>query len=132
MTDLGSLHYFFGISVNRNSVGLHISREKYSKEILTKAGSLQYLTFTFPNTSTTHLSNTFWPSNAYSSTLRELSLLDYNSATARCHRSPPVRSRPTQNCPVADRTCNPTLSNKICQLNFSALSLRLHLPTTTN
>nr|GEW36186.1 ribonuclease H-like domain-containing protein [Tanacetum cinerariifolium] len=37
MTDLGSLNYFFGISVTRDSSGLFLSQKKYVVEILDKA-----------------------------------------------------------------------------------------------
>nr|GEY59109.1 ribonuclease H-like domain-containing protein [Tanacetum cinerariifolium] len=85
-TDLGSLNYFMGISITRESLGMFLSKRKYATEILERAlmvscdssgtlvdtesqqgddgdlvfvptfyriltGSLQYLTFTRPNTS---------------------------------------------------------------------------------
>ncbi|GKD46273.1 ribonuclease H-like domain-containing protein [Tanacetum coccineum] len=37
MTDLGSLNYFFGISVSRDSLGLFLSQKKYVVEILKRA-----------------------------------------------------------------------------------------------
>ncbi|GJX70294.1 ribonuclease H-like domain-containing protein [Tanacetum coccineum] len=37
LTDLGSLNYFFGISVTRDSSGLFLSQKKYASEILEKA-----------------------------------------------------------------------------------------------
>ncbi|GKD98546.1 ribonuclease H-like domain-containing protein [Tanacetum coccineum] len=51
MTDLGSLNYFFGISVTRDSSRMFLSQKKYDVEILERAGSLQYLTFTRPDIS---------------------------------------------------------------------------------
>ncbi|GKB26500.1 ribonuclease H-like domain-containing protein, partial [Tanacetum coccineum] len=51
MTDLGSLNYFLGISVTRDSSGMFLSQKKYATKILDLAGSLQYLTFTRPNIS---------------------------------------------------------------------------------
>ena len=37
LKDLGKLHYFLGIEVNRSSKGLHLSQPKYLKEVLTRA-----------------------------------------------------------------------------------------------
>jgi hypothetical protein len=37
MTDLGHLHYFLGVSVQRSSAGLFLSQAKYAAEILEKA-----------------------------------------------------------------------------------------------
>jgi hypothetical protein len=37
MTDMGSLHYFLGIAVTRNSSGMHLSQAKYAAEILDNA-----------------------------------------------------------------------------------------------
>nr|GEW26048.1 ribonuclease H-like domain-containing protein [Tanacetum cinerariifolium] len=51
MTDLGSLNFFLGISVTRDSSGMFFSQKKYAVEILERAGSLQYLTFTRPDIS---------------------------------------------------------------------------------
>ncbi|GJS79607.1 ribonuclease H-like domain-containing protein [Tanacetum coccineum] len=38
MTDLGSLNYFLGISVTRDSSGMFLSQKKYAVEILERAG----------------------------------------------------------------------------------------------
>jgi hypothetical protein len=38
MTDMGSLHYFLGIAVTRDSSGMHLSHAKYAAEILDNAG----------------------------------------------------------------------------------------------
>jgi hypothetical protein len=38
MTDMGSLHYFLGIMVTRDSSGIHLSWAKYVAEILDNAG----------------------------------------------------------------------------------------------
>ncbi|GJS02974.1 hypothetical protein Tco_0661752 [Tanacetum coccineum] len=38
MTDLGSLNYFLGISVARDSSGMFLSQKKYAVEILERAG----------------------------------------------------------------------------------------------
>nr|GFD16623.1 putative reverse transcriptase, RNA-dependent DNA polymerase [Tanacetum cinerariifolium] len=38
MTDLGSLNYFLGISVTRDSSGMFLSQKKYAIEILERAG----------------------------------------------------------------------------------------------
>ncbi|GKD25271.1 ribonuclease H-like domain-containing protein [Tanacetum coccineum] len=66
MTDLGSLNYFLGISVTRDSSRMFLSQKKYAVEILERAGmvnlseltlyrslagSLQYHTFTRPDIS---------------------------------------------------------------------------------
>ncbi|KAL8170438.1 hypothetical protein V2J09_022242 [Rumex salicifolius] len=40
MTDLGPLHYCFGISVTRTASGLHLSQEKYAHDILDRAAML--------------------------------------------------------------------------------------------
>ncbi|GKC93934.1 ribonuclease H-like domain-containing protein, partial [Tanacetum coccineum] len=51
MIDLGSLHYFMGIFVSRNSTCMFLCQRKYALEILERSGSLQYLTFTRPDLS---------------------------------------------------------------------------------
>jgi hypothetical protein len=38
MMDMGSLHYFLGIAVTRDSSGMHLSQAKYAVEILDNAG----------------------------------------------------------------------------------------------
>jgi histone deacetylase 1/2 len=38
MMDMGSLHYFLGIAVTRDSSGMHLSQAKYAAEILDNAG----------------------------------------------------------------------------------------------
>ncbi|KAL8161859.1 hypothetical protein V2J09_013348 [Rumex salicifolius] len=38
MSDLGPLHYFLGVSVVRNSSGLHLSQAAYAKDIISHAG----------------------------------------------------------------------------------------------
>nr|XP_020189339.2 uncharacterized mitochondrial protein AtMg00810-like [Aegilops tauschii subsp. strangulata] len=38
MTDMGSLHYFLGIAVTRDSCGMHLSQAKYAAEIHYKVG----------------------------------------------------------------------------------------------
>ncbi|KAL8158574.1 hypothetical protein V2J09_000111 [Rumex salicifolius] len=38
MSDLGPLHYFLGVSVVRNSSGLHLSQAAYAKDIISRAG----------------------------------------------------------------------------------------------
>jgi hypothetical protein len=38
MTDIGSLHYFLGITVTRDSSGMHLSQAKYAAEIVDNAG----------------------------------------------------------------------------------------------
>ncbi|GJS88782.1 ribonuclease H-like domain-containing protein [Tanacetum coccineum] len=40
MTDLGSLNYFLGISVTRNTSGMFLSQQKYASELLERAGML--------------------------------------------------------------------------------------------
>ncbi|KAL8128533.1 hypothetical protein V2J09_017688 [Rumex salicifolius] len=40
MIDLGPLHYFLGISVTRTASGLHLSQEKYARDILDRAAML--------------------------------------------------------------------------------------------
>jgi hypothetical protein len=35
MTDMGSLHYFLGIAVTRDSSGMHLSRAKYARRFRT-------------------------------------------------------------------------------------------------
>ncbi|GJW12478.1 ribonuclease H-like domain-containing protein [Tanacetum coccineum] len=42
MTDLGSLNYFLGISVTRDSSGLFLSQKKYASEILERAYMVNY------------------------------------------------------------------------------------------
>jgi hypothetical protein len=38
VTDMGSLHYFLGIAVTRDSFGMHHSQAKYVAKILDNAG----------------------------------------------------------------------------------------------
>jgi histone deacetylase 1/2 len=38
MTDMGSLHYFLGIAVTRDSFSMHLSQAKYAAEILDNVG----------------------------------------------------------------------------------------------
>lgn len=38
LKDLGELHYFLGIKVNRNHEGLVLSQERYAREILKRSG----------------------------------------------------------------------------------------------
>jgi len=38
LKNLGDLHYFLGIEVQRNKEGVILSQEKYAREILTRAG----------------------------------------------------------------------------------------------
>ncbi|CAA7028135.1 unnamed protein product [Microthlaspi erraticum] len=38
MTDLGKLHYFLGIAINRDSHGLHLNQRNYAADILHRAG----------------------------------------------------------------------------------------------
>jgi hypothetical protein len=42
MTDMGSLHYFLGIAVTRDSSGMHLSQAKYAAEILDNVGMTSY------------------------------------------------------------------------------------------
>ncbi|GJT07254.1 ribonuclease H-like domain-containing protein [Tanacetum coccineum] len=42
MTDLGSLNYFLGISVRRDSLGMFLSQKKYAFEILERARMVNY------------------------------------------------------------------------------------------
>ncbi|KAL8162424.1 hypothetical protein V2J09_013913 [Rumex salicifolius] len=42
MTNLGPLHYFLGVAVQRSSQGLFLTQEKYAHEILEKAGMSNY------------------------------------------------------------------------------------------
>ncbi|GKD98326.1 ribonuclease H-like domain-containing protein [Tanacetum coccineum] len=42
MTDLGSLNYFLGISVTRDSLGMFLSQKKYATEILERAHMVNY------------------------------------------------------------------------------------------
>ncbi|GKA10918.1 ribonuclease H-like domain-containing protein [Tanacetum coccineum] len=42
MTDLGSLNYFLGISVTRDSLGMFLSQKKYAVEILERARMVNY------------------------------------------------------------------------------------------
>lgn len=37
LKDLGSLYFFFGFELTRNSIGLHLCQTKYAKNILVKA-----------------------------------------------------------------------------------------------
>jgi hypothetical protein len=38
MKDLGSLKYFLGIEVDRNSIGIFLCQRKYTLDIITEAG----------------------------------------------------------------------------------------------
>jgi histone deacetylase 1/2 len=40
LKDLGDLHYFLGIEVKKTDDGILLSQEKYSQDILTRAGML--------------------------------------------------------------------------------------------
>ncbi|GJZ24749.1 ribonuclease H-like domain-containing protein [Tanacetum coccineum] len=40
MTDLGSLNYFLGVSVTRNTSGMFLSQQKYATDVLERAGML--------------------------------------------------------------------------------------------
>jgi hypothetical protein len=40
MTDMGNLHYFFGILLKRNKDSLFLPQEKYALELLDRAGML--------------------------------------------------------------------------------------------
>jgi hypothetical protein len=42
MTDMGSLHYFLGIAVTRDSSSMHLLQAKYAAEILDNAGMTAY------------------------------------------------------------------------------------------
>jgi hypothetical protein len=48
MTDMGSLHYFLGIMVTRDSSGMHLSQAKYAAEILDNAGMTDSKSATTP------------------------------------------------------------------------------------
>jgi hypothetical protein len=52
MTDMGSLHYFLGITVTRDSAGMHLSQAKYVAEILDNAGMTACKSVTTPVMST--------------------------------------------------------------------------------
>jgi hypothetical protein len=52
MTDMGCLHYFLGITITRDSSGIHLSQAKYAAEILDNAGMTACKSATIPvNTS---------------------------------------------------------------------------------
>ncbi|XP_071712952.1 uncharacterized mitochondrial protein AtMg00810-like [Rutidosis leptorrhynchoides] len=51
MKDLGPLPYSLGIPVKRNVHGLFLSQQVYTKEMVARAGALQYLTLTRPDIS---------------------------------------------------------------------------------
>jgi hypothetical protein len=42
MTDMGSLHYFLGIALTRDSSCMHLLQAKYAAEILDNAGMTAY------------------------------------------------------------------------------------------
>jgi hypothetical protein len=48
MTDMGSLHYFFGIAFTRESSGMHLSQAKYAVEILDNASMTAWKSATTP------------------------------------------------------------------------------------
>jgi hypothetical protein len=48
MMDMGSLHFFLGITVSRDSSGMHLSHVKYAAEILDKAGMTAWKSATIP------------------------------------------------------------------------------------
>jgi hypothetical protein len=48
MMDKGSLHYFLGIAVTRDSSGMHLSQAKYAAEILDNVGMTAYKSATTP------------------------------------------------------------------------------------
>ena len=48
MTDMGSLHYFLGIAVTRDSSGMHLSQAKYAAEILDRASMTGCKSVTMP------------------------------------------------------------------------------------
>jgi len=51
MKDLGELHRFLGMHVQRRGTGLFLSQHQYMVELLERAGALQWLTFTRPDIS---------------------------------------------------------------------------------
>jgi hypothetical protein len=48
MIDMGSLHFFLGITVTRDSSGMHLSQAKYAAKILDNAGMTAYKSATTP------------------------------------------------------------------------------------
>jgi hypothetical protein len=48
MKDLGPLHYFLGITVQRSSLGFFLSQKKYTDELLDRANMISYNTVSTP------------------------------------------------------------------------------------
>jgi hypothetical protein len=58
MSDLGDIHHFLGINVQRNSRGLFLSQQQYALELLDRAGMLDYHSISTPVDTTSKLSLT--------------------------------------------------------------------------
>nr|XP_040258260.1 uncharacterized mitochondrial protein AtMg00810-like [Aegilops tauschii subsp. strangulata] len=66
ITDLGRLHYFLGLEVSHSDAGLTLTQQKYSLDLLRRAGMLQCKPATTPMTASDRLSaldGTLLPSN---------------------------------------------------------------------
>jgi hypothetical protein len=48
MKDLGLLHHFLGISIQRQPTGLFLSQRQYTMEIIERAGMVDYKPCTTP------------------------------------------------------------------------------------
>jgi hypothetical protein len=73
MTDMGSLHYFLGIAVTRDSSGMHLSQAKYTAEILDNADMTACKSATTPVDTSPKLSTSAGPPVA--------DLIEYRSLT---------------------------------------------------
>nr|XP_020174958.1 uncharacterized mitochondrial protein AtMg00810-like [Aegilops tauschii subsp. strangulata] len=72
MTDMGSLHYFLGITVTCDSSGMHLSQAKYAAEILDRAGMTACKSATTPVDTSPKLAATAGPSVADPTEYRSL------------------------------------------------------------
>ncbi|XP_071714344.1 uncharacterized mitochondrial protein AtMg00810-like [Rutidosis leptorrhynchoides] len=97
MKDLGSSHYFLGISVTRNDHGLLLSQEKYAEDIISRAGMTNCKTIKTPVDTNGKMSSTNGPSYSdptefrslagalqYLTFTRPTSLMQFNRSVIRC------------------------------------------------
>jgi hypothetical protein len=79
MTDMGSLHYFLGIAVTRDSSGMHFSQAKYAAEILDNANMTACKSATTPVDTSPMLSASAGPPVADPTKYRSLAGLSSTS-----------------------------------------------------
>jgi hypothetical protein len=72
MMDMGSLHYFLGIAVIRDSSGMHLSQAKYAAEILDNASMTACKSATTPVDTSPKLSTSTGPPVAHPTEYRSL------------------------------------------------------------